>query len=341
MQERDRHIAVAFNSTLFKMSSLLDDSAAMASVPHKILVVGATGQQGGAVLAELAHLAPTTSALLSRETKILVLTRSAVKAQSVIEKYGQLLNLEIVEGDTRNPGPIFAAHGDIDAIFALTTMPAREEEEQARDLITSAARHGVRHFVYSSVERGGDDRSWENPTNVPHFVTKHNIEHHLRNVCTENPSMKYTILRPVAFMDNLNPTSPFGPIMAALWATMPNDTKLQVVSVRDIGVFAVKALLHPHKFENRALGLAGDELTLLDVRATYRRVAGLQLPQAWTIVGYAMRWMVEEIGSMFTFFEKEGYHVDIRKLRSEEPRLQDFETWLKESSKFECGLGKK
>jgi uncharacterized protein YbjT (DUF2867 family) len=152
--------------------------------------------------------------------------------------------------------------------------------------------------------------------------------------------MKYTILRPVAFMDNLNPTSSFGPVMAAIWATMPNDTKLQIVSVRDIGVFAVKALLHPQDFENRALGLAGDELTLLDVRAAYRKVAGLQLPQAWTIFGYALRWMVKEVGTMFGFFEKEGYHVDIQKLRAEEPRLQDFETWLKESSKFECGQGK-
>jgi uncharacterized protein YbjT (DUF2867 family) len=147
----------------------------MASLPQKILVVGATGQQGGAVLAELAHLSTTTSMPLTN-TKVLALTRSAAKAQPLIQKYGKLLNLEIVEGDTRNPGPIFAAHEGIDAIFAFTTMPAEEEEAQARDLITSAARHGVKHFVFSSVERGGDERSWDNPTDVPHFVSKHNSE---------------------------------------------------------------------------------------------------------------------------------------------------------------------
>lgn len=158
----------------------------MASLPQKILVVGATGQQGGAVLAELAHLSTTTSVPLTN-IKTLALTRRAAKAQPLIKKYGKVLDLEIVEGDTQNPEPIFAAHKDIDAIFAFTTLPAHEEEAQARDLINSAAKHGVKHFVFSSVERGGEERSWDNPTDVPHFVSKHNSEfiHLIRFFCFE------------------------------------------------------------------------------------------------------------------------------------------------------------
>ncbi|KAI1421754.1 hypothetical protein F5Y12DRAFT_766290 [Xylaria sp. FL1777] len=314
----------------------------MASQPRKILVVGATGQQGSAVLSALSELATTTSGS-APNLKILALTRkaSSKKAQSLVSSYGKTLSLEVVEGDTKDPEPIFAAHKNIDAVFSYTTMPVAEEEEQAKPLITAAAKHGVKHFVFSSVERGGDERSWENPTDVPHFVTKHNIEHHLRKTCKENPSMTYTILRPTAFMDNLSPTSGFGPMMAAMWHTMPLETKLQVISVHDIGVFGAKALLHPENYKNRAIGLAGDELTLLDVRAIFRKVAGTQLPQAWTVVGYGMRWMIKDLGRMFSFFEREGYGVDIQKLRSEEPRLQDFETWLKESSTFDCGKGKK
>ncbi|KAI0530239.1 hypothetical protein GGR58DRAFT_494081 [Xylaria digitata] len=312
----------------------------MTSELRKFLIVGATGQQGSAVLSELSHLASTSAA---PNLKILALTRkaSSKNAQSLTQKYGKTLNLELVEGDSKNPEPIFAAHKGIDAVFSYTTMPVAEEESQAKPLITASAKHGVKHFVFSSVERGGEERSWENPTDVPHFITKHNIEHHLRKTCAENPSMTYTILRPVAFMDNLNPTSGFGPVMAAIWRTMPSDTKLQLISVRDIGIFGAKALLNPEKYAGRAIGLAGDEVTLSDVRSIYRKVAGTQLPQAWTIVGYGARWMVKEMGRMFSFFEKEGYGVDIQKLRAEEPRLQDFETWLKESSTFECGKGKK
>ncbi|KAI0809573.1 hypothetical protein GGR55DRAFT_648383 [Xylaria sp. FL0064] len=313
----------------------------MAPQLRKILVVGATGQQGSSVLSALSELTSTSES--SSKLKVLALTRkaSSKNAQALIPKYGKTLNLELVEGDTKNPEPIFAAHKNIDAVFSYTTMPVTEEEAQAKPLITAAAKHGVKHFVFSSVERGGDERSWENPTDVPHFVTKHNIELHLRKTCQENPSMKYTILRPTAFMDNLSPTSGFGPMMAAMWQTLPQDTKLQMVSVHDIGLFGAKALLNPEKYANRAIGLAGDELTLLDARAIYRKVSGSQLPQAWTIVGYAMRGLVTELRKMFGFFEKEGYGVDIAKLRAEEPRLQDFETWLKESSTFECGKGRK
>ncbi|GAP92239.1 hypothetical protein SAMD00023353_10100050 [Rosellinia necatrix] len=318
--------------------------------PRKVLVVGATGQQGSAVLAELSQLVTANASSQGGSSrppalKVLALTRkaSSKKAQALVPKYGgtrEVLDLEVVEGDTRDPEPIFAAHEDIDAVFSYTT-PIWDEEAQARPLIDAAARHGVKRFVFSSIERGGEARSWENPTDVPHFVTKHNIEHYLRKTCAESPSMTYTILRPVAFMDNLNPTSGFGPVMAATWHTLPSSTKLQLVSVRDIGVFGAKALWYPEIYENRAISLAGDELTLLDARSIFRRVTGTQLPQAWTIVGYVFRWLVHDVGKMFDFFEKEGYKADIQELKAAEPRLQDFETWLKESSTFESAKEKK
>ncbi|KAI1147770.1 hypothetical protein F4825DRAFT_436347 [Nemania diffusa] len=314
----------------------------MSSTPRKILLMGATGQQGSAVLTELSQLASASPSTFPK-LKIIALTRKASSkgAQALVPKFGKALDIEVLEGDTKNPAPIFAAHKDIDTVFAYTTPPVNEEEAQATALITAAAKNGVKNFVFSSVERGGDEKSWENPTDVPHFVTKYNLEHHLRKTCTENPTMKYTVLRPVAFMDNLNPTSGFGPVMAAMWATIPSSKKLQLISVRDIGIFGAKILLHPENYENRAIGLAGDEVTLLEVRSTFRKVAGLQLPQAWKIVGHAVRWISKDMGKMFGFFEGAAYGVDIQKLKAEEPRLQNFETWLKESSTFDFAKGKK
>ena len=37
---------------------------------------------------------------------------------------------------------------------------------------------------------------------------------------------------------------------------------------------------------------------------------------------------------MFNWFEKEGYGADIQALRKTEPSLQDFGTWLRDSSAF-------
>ncbi|KAI1637273.1 NAD(P)-binding protein [Biscogniauxia mediterranea] len=326
-----------------------------------ILVVGATGQQGSAVLEALSDF--TSSSLpTTNKPKILALTRSASspKARALPSKYPNL-DLEVVEGNTRDPDPIFAAHPDITSVFSYTLPP--DEVPQACALIDAAAAAASRegsavHFVFSSVDRGGEPKSWDTPTDVTHFREKHEIELHLRAMAAATADgkkrknrkkyMTYTILRPVAFMDNLNPTSPFGAAFASLWATMPRDTKLQFVSVRDIGRVAARALLFPdrERYRDRAIGLAGDELTLLDARAVYRRVAGLQLPQAWGIVGWGIRWAVGDVRAMFRWFERRGYGVDVEKLRAEQEEeggggMQDFETWLRESSRFECGRGRK
>ncbi|KAI1375981.1 NAD(P)-binding protein [Hypoxylon crocopeplum] len=315
----------------------------MSTNTRTILVVGATGQQGGYVLTELSTLLSTTPEPKIK-IKILALTRSASspKAQALLSQFPHL-DLALVEGDTRTPAPIFAANPDIDTVFSYTTPP--DEEPQATALVDCAAAHAKAssnkqvHFVFSSVDRGGELKSWDNPTETPHFIEKHNVELHLRSVAKgSDGKLTYTILRPVAFMDNLNPTSSFGKVFASLWNTMPASTKLQLVSVRDIGLFAAKALLDPTAYQGRAVGLAGDELTLAEAQAVFRRVAGLELPQTWTIVGWGVRHLLaaKHVGPMLTWFETDGYGVDIAALRSEEPRLQDFETWLRESSKFEC-----
>jgi hypothetical protein len=52
--------------------------------------------------------------------------------------------------------------------------PSRQdEEENGKAFIDAAVDHQVPHVVYSSVDRGGDERSWTRSTKVPHFTSKH------------------------------------------------------------------------------------------------------------------------------------------------------------------------
>ncbi|KAK8039013.1 hypothetical protein PG993_007424 [Apiospora rasikravindrae] len=326
----------------------------MSSTPRTFLIVGATGQQGGAVLTALSKLLSEGHHATTPPPKVLALTRSAPdspKAQALTSKY-PVLDLTVVQGDTKDPAPIFAAHPDISSVFMYTTPP--DEEGQALPLLdhvffsspdsSNSGSSKVHHIVFSSVDRGGDTASWENPTEIAHFRSKHEIEVRLRDFCAQKASqkVKYTILRPVAFMDNLNPGSLFGPVFASMWATMPAEKPLQVVSVRDIGLFGAKALLagavgDDGKWSNKAIGLAGQELRFEEAREIFRRASGglKEMPQAPWVVGKGVRWAIGEVGTMFRFFEEEGYGVDIDALRRQEPELQDLEMWLRESSKFE------
>lgn len=331
--------------------------------PQKILVIGATGRQGSAVLRELSNQLSSIPAGQPKP-KVLALTRkaSSAKAKALLSQSPPLdLDLELIEGDTRRPGKIFAAQPDIDAVFSCT-VPSNEQAQAIPliDLIAGrgpGSRPAVRRFVFSSVERGGDERSWTNRTDVPHFTSKHDIELHLRSAWTEaasaaavadadtdakatQPPFDYTIVRPVAFFDNFNPTTPWGAWFASLLATMPADTALQMVSVRDVGAFAARALLcddaaFAADFAGRATGLAGDELTLVRLREVFADVSGGSLlPQTWWPVGRATRWAIGDVSKMLDWFESEGYGVDITALRIREPGMQDFGTWLRESSKF-------
>ncbi|RKU43472.1 hypothetical protein DL546_002258 [Coniochaeta pulveracea] len=298
---------------------------------RKLLIVGATGQQGRATIAALYA---ATSNSKDHDLHIFALTRSisSPSALSLLQEYPKIA---LVQGDTRNPGPIFQDHPDIAAVF-LVTVP-RDEEAQAVPLIDAALASGraVDHIVFSSVDRGGNDTSWDNPTPVPHFAAKHRIELHLRDACERaDRRMRWTILRPTGFMDNYQPGT-FGSMMAALWRSgLPADRKTQLVNTHDIGVFAARALLDPEQYAGRAVGLAGDDLTFGEGREIFKRVLGKEMPVAWGIVAKGVLWFVEEARASFEWFDRVGYGVDIPALRQEEPRLQTFEMWLRESSRW-------
>jgi hypothetical protein len=73
------------------------------------------------------------------------------------------------------------------------------EEAQGKALVDEAVAAGVKFFVYTSVDRGGDAKSYETPTEIPHFVSKYNIEHYL--VDKAGDKMQWLIIRPVVFME--------------------------------------------------------------------------------------------------------------------------------------------
>lgn len=248
--------------------------------------------------------------------------------------------IELVQGDSTNPKPIFDSKpkGSITGLFVVTVPRSRaSEEQQAIPLMDAAVERDVKHIVFSSVDRGGDAKSWDNPTHIKHFLAKHKIELHLRDKAQKGGgAFTWTILRPVAFLENFNPGM-VCPMVTAMWAAaLSPETKLQLVSVRDIGIFAAKALADPAAWSGRAVGLAGDALTLAEAKERFAKVTGKQLPQAWTIAGRLALWGMKDIRDMFAFFEKEGYGADIEARKKEVPML-DFEGWLKEDSKWMKG----
>ncbi|KAK5627567.1 hypothetical protein RRF57_003282 [Xylaria bambusicola] len=226
-----------------------------------ILVTGATGKQGGAVV----------EALLSQKLEnftILAVTRN-ISQPSAQKLRSRSRSIKLVQGDLDDIPALFkealrVAEQPLWGVYSVQASMGKgvtpeREINQGRALIDESIKAGVKHFVYSSVERGGDDRSWDNRTPIPHFQTKYEIEHHLRDATAKGKAgenMSWTILRPVAFMDDLTPGFSTKVFLAALRNWL-GDKSMQWIAVRDIGNFAAQAFTDTQKWNRKAVGLAG------------------------------------------------------------------------------------
>lgn len=282
-------------------------------------------------------------ALLSKHSSdvtILAVTRDAKSpsAQRLAQKSAAIKlvqgNLDDIPGIFRNASEI--TKQPIWGVYSVQVSMGKGvthdgEVRQGKGLIDESLRQGVKHFVYSSVDRGGDEKSWANPTPIPHFISKHEIEHHLKEMAGDK--MGWTILRPVAFMDNLAPGFETKVFLTALRDTM-GDKPEQWVATDDIGYFAAEAFQKPREWNHKAVGLAGDELTFEGLSKAFLNKTNTPAPTTFSLLGSALKWGVAEVGTMITWFKTDGYGADIPKLRKMNPGLMDFETWLEKRSLF-------
>ncbi|KAK1527227.1 nucleoside-diphosphate-sugar epimerase family protein [Colletotrichum costaricense] len=282
-----------------------------------ILITGATGKQGGAVI----------SALLARQPSDFLLLAVTRNAQSTSAKRlaAKSSNIKLVEGDLDATPALFASAKAVAgtvplwgvySVQAMGDQKSDSETRQGKALVDESIKAGVRHFVYSSVERGGDERSWSNPTPVPHFITKHQIEHHLRDSAANSKTdMGWTILRPVIFMDNLMPGF-FGK-----W-----------IATKDIGFFAAEAFHDPATWNKKSVGLAGDELTFSQMNQTFEKATGAPVGTTFGLLGKALKHGISEIGIMVNWFKDEGYKANLSQVKKVHPDILTMGVWLKESA---------
>lgn len=294
------------------------------AAPIKVLIVGATGTQGGAVISNLLSL-PSLPPF-----HIFALTRSPSSPAATSLAANPLIT--VVKGDPTNAEAIFTQTGPVDAVFLLTVHgKPHYEESQAESIIDASIKHGVNHLVFTSADRGGATVSDTTPTPVPHIASKYAIEIMLKGKSADT-NMTWTILRPTTFMDNLKPGID-GKGFAAMWRLV-GQKPVQIVAAEDIGFFGAKALLEKDKYAGKAIGIAGDELNFEQAQRIFKREFGTELPAAHCVFGKVLKLAMPDIGSMFKWFEKEGYAVDLQECRRQNPAMKDFATWLREDSGF-------
>jgi uncharacterized protein YbjT (DUF2867 family) len=175
-------------------------------------------------------------------------------------------------------------------------------------------------LVYSSV--GAAERS----TGLPHFESKWQIENYILEL-----GLPVTVSRPVFFMENFNgpyfkPALREGKLVVALGP----ETRLQMIALEDLGYFVAHAFGLPQQFIGESIEIAGDELTMPQVAATFGRVTGCPVEFVRQDIG-EVRSANAEWANMLEWFDREGYRADFPYLRQIHPGLLTLEHWLQKS----------
>jgi uncharacterized protein YbjT (DUF2867 family) len=273
---------------------------------RKILVTGATGQQGGS----LARI------LLQKKHKVYALTRST---QSPAAQHLKNKGAILVQGNLDDSDFLKRAIKDVDSIFLMGTPfedGPEAETRRGKRVVDIAHEEKIEHLVYSSVANADKN------TGIPHFESKHKIEQHIKSI-----KIPYTIIGPTFFMENL-----LGPGLQQGQLALPlsSSTILQQSALENIAEFSALVLERRKPFLGRRIDIASDEIT-------GERAAKILSNE----LGYTIRYVQipfetvresnEDMARMYEWYEKVGTDIDITNLHQKYPEVnwRTFNNWVK------------
>jgi uncharacterized protein YbjT (DUF2867 family) len=283
----------------------------MVNSDKTVLVIGATGRQGGAVIR---HMLP-------KGWKLRALTRKTndTMAQSLTSR-----GIEVVRGDLEDPASLERAARDVYGVYSVQdfwAVGAKREVQQGKNMADAAKKAGVEHFVYSSC--GGVERK----SGIDHWESKWEVENYIRQL-----GLPATMIRPVAFMENYYIDQvEIGILKGKLMDPIRADKPYQTIASEDIGGFVALAFERPKEFIGMELEIAGSELTNPEAAQVFSRVLGkpvkfqkLPMPMVRLVLG-------KEFYQMFRWFNQAGFEANIPELRRKYPevRLRTLEEWLR------------
>lgn len=271
-----------------------------------ILVSGATGQQGGAAVRHLR----------ARGYPVRALTRDPDQPKArALTGHG----VEVVRGDMADASTLTRVLDGVYGVFSVQNPHMGGIDAEIREgtnLADAAKRSGISHFVYTSV--GSADQH----TGIPHFDSKARVEQHIQGT-----GMRFTIVRPVFFMENwlgMRQAIESG----ALSLPLEPSTRLQMIAVDDIGGVAAMAFEQPGKWQGRTFDIAGDELSMAELAQVFSRASGREVQYIQVGWDEFEKQAGKEFTIMYRWFQETGYHVDIGAVRQDYHGLTTFEQWI-------------
>lgn len=253
-----------------------------------ILVTGAAGQTGLALLRALAGHGAPARALVSRASSI-DRVRAAGAAEAVV-------------GDLRVASDVRRAIAGCRRVYHICPVMSDAELQIGRVLIDAAIDAGIEHFAFHSLVHSQCD-------GLPHHRDKRLVEERL----IESP-LPYTVLRPAMYMQNL--LRDWDAIVGAGVYRLPysEHARMSLVDVEDVAQAAAAVLTTEDWIGGEFELCSGDRLTRVEMAQVLSEVLGRPVRaetypiEAWRPIGAQTRtpFQVERVATMFAHYDRFG-----------------------------------
>src|SRR5215212_982837 len=278
----------------------------MVANQRKILVTGATGQQGGSL----------ASLLLQKKHKVHALTRNT-QSSAVQDLRNRGAN--IVKGDLDDSNSLEHAVKDVESIFLMGTPfedGTKGEIRRGKLMADIAKENNIEHLVYSSVANADKN------TGIPHFESKYKIEQHVKNL-----GIPHTIIGPTFFMENL-----LGPGLEQGQLALPlsSSSVLQQSALQNIAEFSALVLGRRKPFLGKRIDIASDEVTAEQAAEILSDVLGYKIKYVPVPLQQVYQ-ANEDMARMYEWYQKVGTGIDITSLHQEYPEVNwlTFKDWAR------------
>ncbi|WP_347555733.1 NmrA/HSCARG family protein [Robbsia sp. KACC 23696] len=224
-----------------------------------VLVIGATGQQGGAVASALRQAGWPVRAL--------VRDPHSAKAEALAAS-----GVALVQGDLSDNASLRRAMVGAHGVFSVQPSSGQgaaygvsdeDEIRYGKAVADIALESGVRHLVYTSVNAAGPEK-----TGMGHFDSKSEIEAYIRTLAIDS-----TIVRPAGFMELLMLPG-MGLDQGIYTSFLGWDQKGQFIAAHDIGKIVATIFRNADAFIGQTIEIAGDETTGRKLQESLSRAAG-------------------------------------------------------------------
>src|SRR5712671_2042014 len=257
-----------------------------------IAVVGATGQQGGAVVRALQ---------VSGQFKVRALTRSPGKHRDLAE--------EVVEADLDRPESLKAAFEGAHGVFLVTNFwePGTDELKQATAAVRAAKDAGVKHLIWSTLPDVGAISVGK--LHVPHFTGKAKVD----RIVKEARFPYHTfVIAPFFYQNLVGALAPHQQEDGTMGWALPIDPTVRGIHMGDItelGNIVAGAFAHPAKAGNgEDLPLVGDVMSFNEIVDTLNRQGHkFSFKQLPTEVFATLFPGAAEVAATFRYFQAHTY----------------------------------